>query len=234
MIQGFFKKLIKAFFIGSGLVVAFVLVAVAVSASRGSHSAPASTTASVSPTATIATVSSATITPTARSKAREELIIRKDAEARAIPASDLKGNLYAYQDLLRMEPNNQRYQEKAAYYQWKLRQESGYFAKAAKNIGTTVSSDREVDTYEKILAWNITKEFVTQSLKAPTTAKWGSIFSDHQDPTKCVRYLGGNRFKSRGWVDAQNSFGAVVRTQFDCTVQHQANSWTLVNLDIVE
>ncbi len=234
MIHGFFKKLIKAFFIGSGLIVALVLVVVVVSASRGSHSTPAtspapasaSTTASVSPTVTTASP--------ARSGDREELIVRKDAEARAIPASDLKGNLYAYQDLLRLVPNNQRYREKAAYYQWKLRQESGYFVKAAKSAGTTVSSDREVDAYEKIMAWNITKEFVTQSLKAPSTAKWGSMFGDHQDPTKCVRYLGGNRFESRGWVDAQNSFGAVLRTQFVCTVQQQANSWALVSLDIVE
>ncbi len=44
--------------------------------------------------------------------------IRKlDAETQAIPASDIDGNLKAYQELLKLVPSNQRYKDKVAHYQ---------------------------------------------------------------------------------------------------------------------
>ena len=37
-------------------------------------------------------------------------------------------------------------------------------------------------------------------------------------PLSDVSPLGRGRFRVRSWVDAQNSFGAMIRSRFDCTV----------------
>jgi hypothetical protein len=54
---------------------------------------------------------------------------------------------------------------------------------------------------------------VERNLKAPSTA----VFQDYSDDY--VKYLGQGKFEVQTKVDAENSFGAKLRTSFDCQVQ---------------
>ena len=90
---------------------------------------------------------------------------------------------------------------------------------------------------DKLDAWIMAQEFVTKSLKAPSTADYGDGFlKREQDPEKCVTDLGSGRYAVHGWVDAQNSFGAKIRTHFALTIQCGGNgTWRCVEgPDLVE
>jgi hypothetical protein len=79
--------------------------------------------------------------------------------------------------------------------------------------------------------------YVENRLKSPSTADFpASSISNIQD-------LGNNVFEIRSYVDAQNSFGAVIRNNFYCKIQYigdaegdgyDMKNWNLVQLDISE
>ena len=78
---------------------------------------------------------------------------------------------------------------------------------------------------------------VQDRLKAPSTADFpASSLTD-------IRDTGNNVFEIRSYVDAQNSFGAMIRTNFFCKIQYvgtpqddESNPayWTLLQLDLLE
>jgi hypothetical protein len=76
------------------------------------------------------------------------------------------------------------------------------------------------------------KEFVEASLKAPSTAKW-----PWYDEFAVARHKGkkGKIMKDvwdvSGYVDAQNSYGAMIRTKWFVTVLKTGNDWNLVKID---
>lgn len=76
------------------------------------------------------------------------------------------------------------------------------------------------------------KEFVGDRLVAPSTAE----FASYRDVT-VVKLT--NRtdevYKVVGYVDAQNRFGAMIRTEYVCEVAYLGNgSWQLMTVDIAE
>ncbi len=89
---------------------------------------------------------------------------------------------------------------------------------------------------DKMSAWIMAKKFVKQSLISPTTASFGSVFSDYQDPDEIVTDLGGGKYQIKGWVDAENIFGAKkVRNYFICDLEYLGNSqWKLINLEYIQ
>lgn len=91
--------------------------------------------------------------------------------------------------------------------------------------GSTTSSGSSGPTETQ--AFIICKTFVENGLKSPKSADF-PLF-DH-DVTK----LGGSSFSVSSYVDAQNSFGATIRTNFTCRVTHKGGDWAEVgnwNLD---
>jgi hypothetical protein len=54
---------------------------------------------------------------------------------------------------------------------------------------------------------------VRDRLKAASTAAFGHP-GERQDPSSCVTQFDDDRFEVRGWVDAQNQFGAMLRANF--------------------
>jgi hypothetical protein len=58
-------------------------------------------------------------------------------------------------------------------------------------------------------AWLAATIIVKERLKSPSTASFG-----WQTSESCVAALGGGKYRVKGWVDAQNAFGATVRTDF--------------------
>lgn len=68
------------------------------------------------------------------------------------------------------------------------------------------SGDRSRD------AWVCALDVVKGKLKSPSTADFCSY------PEATITNLGDNRYQIKGYVDAQNSFGATVRSKFTVTL----------------
>lgn len=79
-------------------------------------------------------------------------------------------------------------------------------------------------------AWRLTTEYITKQLKSPSTADFGSVFNGtSQDYEKCVAPLGNGEYLVEGWVDSQNGFGAIVRTEFIVKIKDNGpgKKWTV-------
>ena len=88
---------------------------------------------------------------------------------------------------------------------------------------------------DKISAWVMAQQFVKDNLKSPSSADFGSVFGDYQKPDNVVTDLGGGKFQVNAWVDAQNSFGAKIRTRFVCELQYVGNDrWKLTSFAFLE
>lgn len=72
---------------------------------------------------------------------------------------------------------------------------------------------------DNITAWVMAEQFVKGQLRSPGTASFGSAFREFQSPDDHVTYLGDRRYRVAGWVDAENAFGATVRTNFVCILR---------------
>jgi len=85
----------------------------------------------------------------------------------------------------------------------------------------------EVGNHGEVDAFYISQQFVTKKLKAPSTAK----FPWRSEST--VKDLGNNRYEVISYVDAQNSFGAMLRMHYKCTVEYvSGDNWKLISLEI--
>jgi hypothetical protein len=87
----------------------------------------------------------------------------------------------------------------------------------------------QLNSVEEIEATTWAMEFVKQSLKSPTTAKFQSA------PDFCVAPLKdkkGNRlnhaWEVSGYVDSQNSYGAMMRTNWNVKLKNNGSSWQLL------
>jgi len=79
----------------------------------------------------------------------------------------------------------------------------------------------------KIEALVMAHQFMERRLKAPSTADFPSIVSDGVG----VSHLGGGVFIVNSYVDAQNSFGAKIRTRFICKLKDNGDkTWALMSL----
>lgn len=71
--------------------------------------------------------------------------------------------------------------------------------------------------YEKEDAFYISRKFVSRKLVAPSTAK----FPDPWDPEVSITPTGNkDEFKVIAYVDAQNTFGAMLRKKYMCFVKY--------------
>jgi hypothetical protein len=84
--------------------------------------------------------------------------------------------------------------------------------------------------------FTMAEEYVKATLKAPSTASFGGIFSDYQDPDSNVIVQSDGTYVVRIWVDAQNSFGAMLRSHFVLKLKYLGgddlsdNSWQLLDI----
>ncbi len=90
-------------------------------------------------------------------------------------------------------------------------------AKSAQNSSSTekYNSARHTDSE----AWSCAVDIVKNNLKAPSTAK----FCSFNDGT--VTHLGNGEYKVTGWVESQNSFGAMIRSNFIVTYTATARGY---------
>ena len=75
------------------------------------------------------------------------------------------------------------------------------------------------------------RDFVKERLRAPSTADFSAL---HESAS----LIGENKYVVRGYVDAQNAFGAQIRNNYACTVQYtggedaDSGNWRLIDLNI--
>ncbi|MBC3621890.1 Uncharacterised protein [Vibrio metschnikovii] len=85
------------------------------------------------------------------------------------------------------------------------------------------------DSHSSVEAAHICQQFVRERLLSPRTANFPSLVATSRHTTD----LEGGRYRISSYVDAQNAFGAEVRTQFICTVKYEGEwNWRLENLDM--
>lgn len=99
----------------------------------------------------------------------------------------------------------------------------------AIGVSPRTADDRDIDLDRD--AFNICKEFVEDRLKAPSTAVFRNYFEDDGEVT--VTGSGSGPYTVRSSVDSQNGFGAMLRSDFVCTVENTSgDSWHLIDLTI--
>ena len=79
-------------------------------------------------------------------------------------------------------------------------------------------------------AYVMSQQYVRQRLKSPTTATFPGGSRDYQ-----TQYMGDCIHRVVAYVDSQNSFGAMIRTQYYAEMQYIRNSrnkWRLLDLKI--
>lgn len=92
---------------------------------------------------------------------------------------------------------------------------------------TSTSGPTKTPSPDTIGAWVMCEQFVEDRLVAPTTAEFGS-YSDSN-----VDYLGNNEYLVLNHVDAQNSFGAMLRNTYFCKVRdNRDDTWSLLDLQM--
>jgi len=85
------------------------------------------------------------------------------------------------------------------------------------------------------MAWTMSRHFVEKRLKSPGSADYGGVFNGtYQSYDKQCVVLPAKRFRCHGWVDSQNGFGALVRSNWDMTIEDQGENWSLVELHSFE
>jgi hypothetical protein len=83
-------------------------------------------------------------------------------------------------------------------------------------------------------ASTICQNYVTSQLKSPSTAKFGSYFDERHYTLTGYN----NAWEIDGYVDAQNSFGAIIRNYYTCKIQYiylsggweDLSNWKLLGL----
>jgi hypothetical protein len=84
----------------------------------------------------------------------------------------------------------------------------------------------------ELTAFNVCKDFVSQRLKSPGSAKFRNFFEE--DGEVIVSGIGNGPYQVISTVDSQNGFGALIRSRFSCTVtlDRAADTWRLSDLDL--
>ncbi|WP_162055087.1 hypothetical protein [Pontibacter pamirensis] len=85
--------------------------------------------------------------------------------------------------------------------------------------GTQVAYEND-SIADKLQAYNLATDFVIASLQEPSTAE----FPNTKERLKHVKQLGEKRYQIDSWVDSQDTYGAMRRRSFSCTIRMQDSS----------
>lgn len=85
------------------------------------------------------------------------------------------------------------------------------------------SNDWNTESWAKSYAQIIVKD----NLKAPSTAKFCNTARE-----MTAKNLGGAKWRVTGWVDAENSFGAMIRSDFEVVLELSSNGATRISCTI--
>ncbi len=91
-----------------------------------------------------------------------------------------------------------------------------------------LSGSSDSSGHGKVAAYTMCEQFAGKRLKAPASADF-QLYDD-----SLVRNMGESEFKIISYVDAQNSFGAKLRTKYACVIKYTGNEeWQLESLKFI-
>jgi hypothetical protein len=73
--------------------------------------------------------------------------------------------------------------------------------------------------------YRVCKDWTTQQLKTPATAVYPSLSALEKTEGYGFSKKGTAGYTLSGYVDAQNSFGSLLRWDFVCEVKEEGNNW---------
>lgn len=107
--------------------------------------------------------------------------------------------------------------------------------KSTEAEAAEAKSKAEVDAQVELWdAWAAMQKFVEQRLRTPGTVKWPDEgFWNGRAPEEFTSRVGEGEYKVTAWFDAQNGFGALIRTEFDGRVRKvPGDKWELLELHL--
>jgi hypothetical protein len=95
-------------------------------------------------------------------------------------------------------------------------------------INLTGSDKKTVTEPDNIELVSMAEVFVKKNLKAPSTAEFCSVREAR------INKLGNHEYEVRGYVDAQNIFGAMLRSNYYVKMRHNQaqENYNLLNISI--
>jgi hypothetical protein len=104
----------------------------------------------------------------------------------------------------------------------------GYVVNHSDSSSTNSGSSYSISHPDIFLAYNYAENAVKKKLKSPSTAEFpGTI-----EKSKHINYLGGGEYQINSWVDSQNSFGAIIRSNFRVIIVFNDNKASYENLKV--
>lgn len=97
------------------------------------------------------------------------------------------------------------------------------------------SSPTDPAQEERRMAVSMSHEFVERHLKCPSTAHYPT-YEDADVPGECVvNKMEEGEYAVFSYVEAENSFGAPIRTHYNCTVRHSTgDTWVCEDIHLEE
>lgn len=103
-------------------------------------------------------------------------------------------------------------------------------ASAAKEAARKAALEREGNSQD---AHQMAQKFVRGQLKTPATADFCNWLLAGHSPGISTERIAEATYRCQGYVDAQNLFGALVRSNYDVVVQYRGGDiWHLVSCEI--
>lgn len=129
------------------------------------------------------------------------------------------------------QAKQKKQQTKAAL--WTIGVLGGLFAIGALSEANSTPETRQAETCAdrgRLEAFGISKRFVQKRLRSPSTAEFPSFRADGI----VTKWIGDCDFHVTSFVDAQNGFGAKVRSTYDVTVTYLPGTkeWRLKEISI--
>ncbi|UYW02079.1 hypothetical protein K5I29_04040 [Flavobacterium agricola] len=87
----------------------------------------------------------------------------------------------------------------------------GYVIEVSTKDTSNTSTNSYSDSFQ---AYRYAEDAVKSKLKSPATAE----FPGRNEKYSHVSYIGDGEYKVNSWVDSQNSFGAMIRSNFSVTI----------------
>jgi len=93
-----------------------------------------------------------------------------------------------------------------------------------ENSNDSTEQENSNDLFEDSTAYEMSKEFMLDSLKAPATAQFPPNSEAH------IKEVNPNEWVILSYVDAENSFGALIRIYYSCEMTDSGETWLLKSL----
>lgn len=101
--------------------------------------------------------------------------------------------------------------------------------KKPQKISTKEVKKENPESIQKLLlAYNWSTDFVKKSLKSPSSASFAGL----SEKPNHVKYIGNDTYLITSYVDSQNGFGAMIRSNYTCKIQFKGDKVVCTDLII--